>query len=758
MTGRAWVWWVVGVALALVAGVAQFGLWPGGQAPPAPLPSAPAALTPARATLDVGFDHTCRVESDGTVSCWGENQQGQLGTGARSPWSTRPVRVPGLESVVSVSAGSAHSCALTRAGDVHCWGLNASGQLGDGTTGGGGLPVRVAGLDGPAVAVSAGIGHTCAVTRDGAVWCWGSNDSGQLGDGRAFSAEWDPALDRRTAPVRVRGLTVPAVDVAAGLSSTCALTVAGGVECWGDNYWGQLGDGVGPMPEVKESDMPPDLRRSSPAPVAGLSGVVALSSGVQHACALTGAGRVWCWGMNDRGELGVDAPTARGVPGEVPGLPAGVTAISAGTHTCAQTGDGAVACWGPNDSGQLGDGTGARDRALDVEGPGPLSARPVAVAGLAAASGVSAGSSHTCATVAGSTTCWGSNSRGQLGDGTTRAHGGPVTVATPDTRVLTPRDVRVNVIVVDSALDVSRDVSEDQQAAAQELERRLVTQEPALLRAIEDTFRAATSGIFRPTAQVVRAATPLVLPGRSSCLDRFTHNERLQQVARPSRVEGIINIIAVRALICSAPDEGPWAGYGGDGMPVVGWLGMSSEQDLKYTMLHEYGHSEGLMHAGLSDCKGPAALRTCTTDEVGDMTSVMSYVHSSDVFTVPELHLMRLVDGHVAGVLDAPTTEFTLGTGGTTPAALVLYEAPGSHDNPVYVTGEAGRLEVRFVKTWEGTSSYGPTRSQTSLALVVWERPRPGLTIYTGTRGTLTYFGQDADGNAILRFKGPAQR
>lgn len=757
MTGRSWVWWVVGVAVLLVAAsVVVVGPRPGGQAPgqapPGSTPAAPSAA-PARATLDVGLGHTCRVEPDGTVSCWGENWGGQLGI-RRSPASTRPVRVAGLEDVAFLSAGRAHTCAVTNAGVVRCWGGNDSGQLGDGTTEASPTPVTVQGLDGPAVAVSAGGGHSCAVTANGEVWCWGSGESGELGDGRGFSEE-APALPHATTPTRVQGLTAPAVEVTTGYSHTCALTAPGGVECWGTNYGGQLGDGVGPAPLTPEDQPVPELRRSSPAPVDGLSsGVVAVASGTTHTCALTASGHVLCWGENDMGQLGVDAPAARGVPGEVPGLPPGIRAITAGTHTCALAADGVVACWGPDDSGQLNGKRNAEEPPAQ-DGPAPFSARPVTVAGLAAASAVSAGGSSTCATVGGMATCWGGNDRGQLGDGTTLPRGGPVRVATPSVRTLAPRDVTVNVIVVDSALDVTQDVPLDAQAAAQALGRRLTTRDPALLRSVEDAFRSATSGVFRPTVKVVTAAQPLVLPGRSSCLDRF-NDERLQAVARPGRVQDVINIIVVKALICSLPGESTWAGYHSwGGMPVVGWLSLSNTEELIHTMIHEYGHSEGLPHAGLAECKNPAALASCTTDEVGDASSVMSYVHSSHMFTMPELHRMGFADQAVVSVLDSASTVFTLGTGGTTPAALVLHDAPGSKGDPVYLSGEPGRLEVRFLKGEDQKSSYGASKSQLSLAVVVWDHPKPRTVVYTGARGTLTYAGPDADGNAVITLKKP---
>ena len=288
--------------------------------------------------IAAGYDHTCALTVGGGVKCWGWNGYGQLGDGTTTNRLT-PINVSGLASGVSAfTAGDLHTCALTTGGGVKCWGGNGRGQLGNGTTDQHPTPVSVSGLASGVSAIAAGGWHTCALTTEGGVKCWGFNESGQLGDNSAYN--------NRLTPVDVSGLSSGVSAITAGEFHTCALTGGGGVKCWGYNHLGQLGDGT-------------TLRRLTPVDVSGLSsGVSAITAGVYHTCARTSGGGVKCWGYNLSGQLGDGTTTERHTPVDVSGLASGVSAIAAGDiHTCARTSAGGVKCWGSNDLGQLGDGT-----------------------------------------------------------------------------------------------------------------------------------------------------------------------------------------------------------------------------------------------------------------------------------------------------------------------------------------------------------------------------------------------------------------
>jgi alpha-tubulin suppressor-like RCC1 family protein len=191
--------------------------------------------------IAAGLRHGCALTSSGAVKCWGYNYYGQLGDGTTSNRST-PVDVSGLSGGVTAIAGAFHSCAITRAGGVKCWGLNDYGQLGDGTTSGRSTPVDVSGLSGGVTAIAVGSAHSCALSSAGGVKCWGLNSAGQLGDGTTRN---------RSTPVDVSGLRGGVTAIAAdrgrgnpGEGHSCALTRVGGVKCWGYNNNGQLGDGT----------------------------------------------------------------------------------------------------------------------------------------------------------------------------------------------------------------------------------------------------------------------------------------------------------------------------------------------------------------------------------------------------------------------------------------------------------------------------------------------------------------------------------
>lgn len=358
--------------------------------------------------IAAGESHTCALTKAGTVWCWGLNEYGQLGNGTLTE-SSIPVEVLNpagnapLGGVVAIATGQDRMCAVTSAGAALCWGDNSQGELGNGATTQSSIPVVVSGLSSGVAAISAGSYFTCAVTNAGAAECWGEGGSGQLGNGTSTNS---------TIPAEVSGLTSGVAAIAAGESHACALTNAGAVWCWGLNAYGQLGNGT-----LSPSSIPVEVLDS--AGNAPLGGVVAIAAGQDHTCAVTSAGAALCWGDNSQGELGNGASTQSSLPVQVSGVTTGITSISAGSgFTCAVTTAGATQCWGEGGSGQLGNGTAAN------------SATPAQVSGLTGGVvAVAAGASHACAVnSAGAVWCWGLNTNGQLGNDTTTASPVPVQV------------------------------------------------------------------------------------------------------------------------------------------------------------------------------------------------------------------------------------------------------------------------------------------------------------------------------------------
>lgn len=346
-------------------------------------------LASGGAAVSAGYVHTCAMTSSGGVKCWGDNALGQLGDGTSVSSNLVPVNVSALTNGITfISAGDNHTCALTAAGAVKCWGSNISGQLGIGTTSAGSnVPVDVPGLAADVMAIAAGGNHACALTIGGALKCWGDNSGGQIGDGTTVPS--------RVSPTDVGSLSSNVVAMAAGHAHTCAVTAAGAAKCWGLNFRGEIGDGTG-------------IKRLIPVDVSGLSAdVKAIAAGYQHSCAQMRSGAIKCWGADSNGELGDNAAILyRLTPVNVAGSFSNSISISAGgSHTCAVRSNGAIDCWGRNYSGQLGTNTTT------------LSRSPVAVKAFASeVAEISVGTTHVCVrTTGGSVKCLGSNSNGQLG-------------------------------------------------------------------------------------------------------------------------------------------------------------------------------------------------------------------------------------------------------------------------------------------------------------------------------------------------------
>jgi alpha-tubulin suppressor-like RCC1 family protein len=332
-------------------------------------------LTSGVSAVTAGGMHTCALTTGGGVKCWGNSGSGVLGHDT-SLDPLIPGEVKNLASgIKAIAAGNNHTCALTSGGGVKCWGYNGYGQLGDGTKTDRWTAVDVVGLTSGVSAIAASTTHTCALTTAGGVKCWGYNDAGAIGDGSN--------TDRWT-PTSVIGLTSGIVAIAAGGGHSCALTSGGAVKCWGWNYYGQLGNNN--VPSTSATRPFPTSEQWVPVDVSGLtSGVSAIAAGSTHTCALTGSGGVKCWGRNTWGAVGDGSTSDRWTAVNVSGLGSGVSDLAAGLGergtTCVRTVDGVLKCWGNNNYGQLGDGTlTQRLTAVDVVGM----AKPVVTQNLVA--------------------------------------------------------------------------------------------------------------------------------------------------------------------------------------------------------------------------------------------------------------------------------------------------------------------------------------------------------------------------------------
>lgn len=328
-----------------------------------------------------------------------------------------------------LSAGGEHTCSIRTDQSLWCWGSNEYGQVGTGVTGPGpATPVRVGGAS-DWTSVVAGGAHTCGTRRAGQLFCWGLNHQGQLGLGGRTSTG---------SPTRV-GQANDWRDLSLGWFTTCGVRAEGSLRCWGDNSAGQLGDGT-------------NQTRREPRRVPG-AGWRTVSAGGWHTCGIRVDDSLWCWGRNPFGQVGDGTLTNRWSPVRIGSRASWVDVTSSLTHTCATTARGEVRCWGRNSRGQLGTGdladrsspirvgglpkvvevgagegstcaldtTGASwcwgSNAYGFYGDGSQTSASTAVAGPAGQSRLTAGWLHRCALVSGAVRCWGNDENGQLGDG-----------------------------------------------------------------------------------------------------------------------------------------------------------------------------------------------------------------------------------------------------------------------------------------------------------------------------------------------------
>jgi alpha-tubulin suppressor-like RCC1 family protein/uncharacterized protein YjdB len=339
------------------------------------------AASPLPVRLNAGVDFTCRT-SPAPTQCWGANATGKLGDGTTQQRSL-PVTVSGGLVFVAVTTGETHACGLTANGAAYCWGDNTHGEFGDGTTTSSATPVPAGGgmLFNQ---LTAGSFYTCGLDAIGRAYCWGNNGRGNLGDG---------TTSPRLSPVAVSGgLTFGAIS-AGGDNHTCALTPGGEAYCWGYNFDGELGDGT-------------FTDRLTPTLVTGSHTFLAISAAPFHTCALDDAGAAWCWGDNNVRQLGDGTPVDQPNPSPVVGGLVFEQISAGGGQTCGLMNTGDAYCWGFNPDGQVGDGTTS------------IALTPQPVSGGHLFDEIDGGANHTCArTSLGAVWCWGRGSSGQMGQG-----------------------------------------------------------------------------------------------------------------------------------------------------------------------------------------------------------------------------------------------------------------------------------------------------------------------------------------------------
>jgi alpha-tubulin suppressor-like RCC1 family protein len=327
-----------------------------------------------------GYRHHCAILKDGDVYCWGRNEDGELGDGSVVS-KTKPVKVALSKSALQVDGDAIRTCAVLADRTVACWGQESNTPK---------VVPSLANIKQIAVAIN----HMCAVDQVGKLYCWGDNGYGQLGTG---NTTW------KMFPAHIMS---GVIQVCAGTAHTCAVKAGGTLQCWGSNKGGLLGTGS-------------TTDEHSPTDVPGLTGVIEVGCGAGHTCARD-VTAMSCWGANSSGQLGSGDFQDETTP-QVVNL-VGVQSIAlGGNHTGAIT-EGGVFMWGSNSSGQLGNGTKTN------------ATKPVAVKALGLVDAQSLGLSKesSCAlTKPGEILCWGDNTYGQLGNGTTTSKSVPTPVVWP---------------------------------------------------------------------------------------------------------------------------------------------------------------------------------------------------------------------------------------------------------------------------------------------------------------------------------------
>jgi alpha-tubulin suppressor-like RCC1 family protein len=367
---------------------------PVASAPNETTPELAAAAALSFASVSAGWDHSCAISAAAKAYCWGNNQDGQLGTANKIRQFT-PTAVAGGISFDGVSAGNFNSCAVSTGELAYCWGRNfPNGRTTEPTLVDGSIHL---------VQVSAELNHVCGVQADGAAYCRGENSDGQLGDGSRID---------RSSLVPVSGAH-SFRQISTSTYHTCAVTTDDRAYCWGDNSFGELGDG-------NTGDGSTAIRRLRPVAVVGGLHFRQISAGNGFTCGVTTDDRAYCWGRNTSGQLGDETTTDHPTPAAVHGGKLFRQVAAGHNHVCGATTDNRGFCWGRGAEGQRGDGK------FDTIDHGM---KPALVAGGLAWQQIAAGGLHSCGVTTGNVAyCWGYNGKGQLGDGTQASRSRPTRV------------------------------------------------------------------------------------------------------------------------------------------------------------------------------------------------------------------------------------------------------------------------------------------------------------------------------------------